>query len=210
MDYFENAYFIIGNAYAGKSTMVRELAKTLDGIACTENYHDALLNELDPEEFPGLTYTRDLKDWHDFIRRSPQEYKDWLDLTQKECEILELRILPDVVKEGRPVFVDTNISIDTLKKITPHDHVLAMLADPSISVRRFFERPDPEKQFLYRLLLEEEAPEKAMENYRQGLELINSKEDYDMFYNSGFNRILRDDNRSIEETLVLARKYFRL
>lgn len=210
MDYFENAYFIIGNAYAGKSTMVKELAKTLDGIAYTENYHDTLLDELDPEEFPGLTYTRDLKDWHDFIRRSPQEYKDWLDLTQKECEILELRILPDVVKEGRPVFVDTNISIDTLKKITPHDHVLVMLADPSISVRRFFERPDPEKQFLYRLLLEEEDPEKAMENYRQGLELINSKEDYDMFYNSGFNRILRDDNRSIEETLVLARKYFRL
>lgn len=210
MDYFENAYFIIGNAYAGKSTMVKELAKTLDGIACTENYHDALLDELDPEEFPGLTYTRDLKDWHDFIRRSPQEYKDWLDLTQKECEILELRILPDVVKEGRPVFVDTNISIDTLKKITPHDHVLVMLADPSISVRRFFERPDPEKQFLYRLLLEEEDPEKAIENYRQGLELINSKEDYDMFYNSGFNRILRDDNRTIEETLALARKYFRL
>ena len=31
--YFENAYFIIGTAYAGKSTMVKELAKRHSGIA---------------------------------------------------------------------------------------------------------------------------------------------------------------------------------
>ncbi|MBO4579110.1 MAG: hypothetical protein J5715_03035 [Clostridiales bacterium] len=210
MDIYKNAYFIIGNAYAGKSTMVKELARVLDGIACTENYHDQLLDDLDPKEFPGLTYTRDLKDWHDFVRRSPQEYKDWLDLTQKECEILELRILPDVLKEGRLVFVDTNISIETLKSLVPRDHVLVMLADPSISVRRFFDRPDPEKQFLYRLLLEEEDPEAAMENYRQGLMLINSQEEYDKFYNSGFNVIVRDENRTVEETLALARKAFGL
>ncbi len=73
--YFENAYFIIGTAYAGKSTMVKELAKRHDGIACEENYHDSFPEELDVDEFPCLTYTRDLEDWHDFIRRSPQEYK---------------------------------------------------------------------------------------------------------------------------------------
>ena len=38
--YFENVYFIIGTAYAGKSTMVKELAKRHNGIACEENYHD--------------------------------------------------------------------------------------------------------------------------------------------------------------------------
>ena len=40
--YFENAYFIIGTAYAGKSTMVKELAKRHNGIACEENYHDKI------------------------------------------------------------------------------------------------------------------------------------------------------------------------
>ncbi len=203
LPYFENAYFIIGTSYAGKSTMVKELAEALDGIACTENYHDALLDTLDPEEFPGLTYTRDLVDWHDFIRRSPQEYKDWIDLTKKECEILELRMLPEICDQGKPVFVDTNISVETLKKITPHDHTLVMLSDPLISVRRFFDRPDPEKQFLYRLIMEEPDPQKAMENYRQGLELICSQESYDELLNSGFNVIHRDENRSIEETLAL-------
>ena len=31
-----------------------------------------------------------------------------------------------------------------------------MLADPDISVNRFFDRPDREKQFLYQLLIKEE------------------------------------------------------
>ncbi len=106
--YFENAYFIIGTAYAGKSTMVKELAKRHGGIACEENYHDNY---------------------------------------------------PEICNQGKPVFVDTNISIATLKKIAPVEHTLVMLADPMISVRRFFERPDPEKQFLYKLIMDEPDPE---------------------------------------------------
>ena len=140
---FNNAYFITGTAYAGKSTMIKLLAKKYDGILCEENYHDQLLPKLDSAEFPFLTYTRDLRDWHDFIRRSPEEYKAWMDGVSHECEILELRILDGLKEQRKPVFVDTNISIETLKKITPSNHVLVMLADPQISVRRFFERPDP-------------------------------------------------------------------
>ena len=90
---FEKVYFINGTAYAGKSTMVKLLAQKYDGIACEENYHDTLLEDLDAKEFPCLCYTRDLEDWHDFIRRSPEEYEAWYDGVSKECEILELQIL---------------------------------------------------------------------------------------------------------------------
>ena len=76
---FDNAYFITGTAYAGKSTMVKLLAEKHGGILCGENWHDAYPERLDPDEFPCLTYTRDLKDWHDFIRRSPEEYEAWYD-----------------------------------------------------------------------------------------------------------------------------------
>jgi len=72
---WENVYFINGTAYAGKSTMVKLLAQKHGGIACEENYHDRLLPELDPAAFPRLCYTRDLQDWHDFIRRSPEDYE---------------------------------------------------------------------------------------------------------------------------------------
>ena len=201
--YFENAYFVIGTSYAGKSTMVKELARKHNGIACEENYHDNYPGELDKNEFPCLTYTRDLVDWHDFIRRSPKEYKDWIDGAKKECEVLELRMLPDICSQGKPVFVDTNICIEKLKQIAPMNHTVVLLSDPKISISRFFDRPDPEKQFLYKLMLEEPDPQKALDNYRQGLELICSQESYDELLNSGFNVIFRDENRSIGQTLAL-------
>ncbi|MBO4368298.1 MAG: hypothetical protein J5859_06265 [Clostridia bacterium] len=207
---FGNAYFINGTAYAGKSTMVKLLAEKYDGILCEENYHDRLLPGLDREEFPGLTYTRDLEDWHDFIRRTPDEYEAWIDRTSAECEKLELLILKDLMQQGKKVFVDTNISLETLRDIADPGHVLIMLADPMISVRRFFERPDREKQFLYRLIMEEAEPEKALENFRRCLERINSPERYERFLHSGFPVIIRDEDRSIAETLELVERTFGL
>ena len=203
---FENAYFINGTAYAGKSTLVKRLAERHHGIACEENYHNVMLDALDSKAFPGLTYTRDLQDWHDFVRRTPDEYEAWINRTSKECEPLELRMLEEICAQGKPVFVDTNICVETLREISDEDHVLIMLADPEISVNRFFNRPDRDKQFLYRLLMEEENPERALENFRQCLARINSPENYDRFLHSGFRVILRDENRSEEETLALAEK----
>lgn len=207
---FNNIYFINGTAYAGKSTMVKLLAEKYGGIACEENYHDKYLSELSKEEFPCLTYTRELEDWHNFVRRTPEEYEAWIDGVSKECEILELRILEELSAQEKPIFVDTNISIETLKAITDYGHVLIMLADPQISVQRFFERPDREKQFLYRLIMEECDPEYAMNNFRQCLMRINSQERYDYFLYSGFSVILRDENRSIKQTLTIVEKVFGL
>ena len=207
---FGNVYFINGTAYAGKSTLVKRLAEKYNGIACEENYHDSFEEELNSQEFPCLTYTRDLKDWHDFVRRTPDEYEAWYKGVSKECEILELRILEELCKEGKPIFVDSNICVDTLREISDNNHVLIMLADPEISVKRFFERPDREKQFLYRLMLEEADPDAALENFRQCLARINSQENYNAFLHSGFPVLLRDENRSIEETVVLAETIFHL
>ena len=47
---FKNVFFITGTAYAGKSTMVKELAKKYSCIACEENYHDDYSGELDAQE----------------------------------------------------------------------------------------------------------------------------------------------------------------
>ena len=207
---FDNVYFINGTAYAGKSTMVRLLAEKYGGIECGENYHDELSETLDPKEFPGLTYTRDLADWGDFVRRTPDEYEAWINTTSLECARLELQILAERSKQGKKVFVDTNISPEVLWEISDKDHVLMMLADPEISVTRFFDRPDSEKQFLYQLLLKEPDPEAAIANFRECLKRINSVENYNAFKNSGFNVLLRDDSRTVEETLGIVEKLFRL
>lgn len=207
---YKNVYFINGNAYAGKSTMIKLLSDKYNGILCEENYQDRKLETLNKKDFPALTYTRDLKDWRHFIRRTPDEYEKWINDVTKECTTIELEILEELVKEDRKIFVDTNIPVDILKEISDEDHVLIMLADPEISVNRFFERPDREKQFLYKLLISEENPETALANFRECLERINSIERYNEFLNSGFNVILRDETRSIEETLNLVEKMFKL
>ena len=207
----DDIYYIIGTAYAGKSTLVKLLAEKYEGIACEENYHDRLVDEkLDKNEFPCLCYTRDLQDWREFIRRTPEEYASWIDGVAKECEILELQILKELKKQGHRIFADTNISIETLKKISDTDHVLVMLSDQMISVNRFFERPDREKQFLYQLLMQEPDPDAAMVNFREMLMRVNSKEAYDKFFNSGFKVLLRDDNRTVKETLEIVEELLRL
>lgn len=200
----DDVYYIIGTAYAGKSTMVTLLAEKYDGIVCEENYHDRLVDDkLDKNEFPCLCYTRDLQDWREFIRRTPEEYAAWCEGVAKECEVLELRILEGLKEQGRKIFVDTNISIETLKKISDTEHVLVMLSDQMVSVNRFFERPDREKQFLYRLLMQEPDPDAALANFREMLMRVNSKQAYDKFLYSGFKVLLRDDNRTVEDTLEI-------
>ena len=207
---YQNVYFINGNAYAGKSTIVKKLAEKYDGILCEENYHDQLQDTLDKKEFPALTYTRDLKDWGDFIRRTPDEYEEWINKVTEECAIIELKILNELVKQNKKIFVDTNIPVSMLKKISDKDHVLIMLTDPNESVNRFFDRPDLEKQFLYQLLLKEENPDLAIENFKNCLKRINSIENYNKFYTSGFNVLIKDESRSIDETLEIVEKYFKL
>lgn len=207
---YQNVYFINGNAYAGKSTIVKKLAEKYNGILCEENYHDQLQDTLDKKEFPALTYTRDLKDWGDFIRRTPDEYEEWINKVTEECAIIELKILNELVKKNKKIFVDTNIPVSMLKKISDKDHVLIMLTDPNESVNRFFDRPDLEKQFLYQLLLKEENPDLAIENFKNCLKRINSIENYNKFYTSGFNVLIKDESRSIDETLEIVEKYFKL
>lgn len=208
---FENVYFINGTAYAGKSTMVKLLAQKYNGIACEENYHNVLLESLNRKEYPNLTYTRDLRDWAEFIRRTPDEYEAWVDGVTKECEKLEIKILEELVaKTSKKIFVDTNISVDVLHELSDDNHVLIMLAHPNISVMRFFDRPDKEKQFLYQLLLKERNPEKAISNFRECLKRINSPERYSAFEKSGFKVITRNENRSIEDTFKLVEELLQL
>ena len=66
------------------------------------------------------------------------------------------------------------------------------------------------KQFLYQLLLKENDPQQAMENFRECLRRINSRERYDAFLHSGFPVVLRDDKRTAEETLSIVEGLFRL
>ena len=108
------------------------------------------------------------------------------------------------------MFVDTNISVDALREISDYHRVAVMLSDPAVSVNRFFDRPDAEKQFIYQQLLKAPDPDAALANYRAILERINSPENYRRLEDSGFFVLKRDEERTPEQTLAILERHFEL
>lgn len=207
---FQNVYFLNGTAYAGKSTMVRLLAEKYDGICCGENYHMELLSAADPVYQPDLCYMDTMRDWQEFIGRTPEEYDRWMSGVAREAAQLEIIKLLQICTTGKNIFVDTNIPLDILKEISDYRHVAIMLSPQYMSVEKFFDRPDFEKQFIYQQIMAAPDPDSAMKNYRKCLEMINSQEHYDEFANSGFFTHLRTKDSTIDGTLAILEKHFGL
>ena len=192
--YLKNVYFITGTAYAGKSTAVKMLAERYGMILCGENYHMAVSETVaTPETHPDLCYNRMLTDWKDFVTRTPEEYERWIYSVGREAAEFEIAELI-AISQNRKVIADTNIPVDVLKEISDYNRVAVMLSPASMSVDRFFDRDDPDKQFLLHVIDSCEDPEAVMENYRRGLARINSREHYDEYANSGFFTVVREDN----------------
>lgn len=198
--YLRNVYFITGTAYAGKSTTVKMLAERYNMVFCGENYHMAVSETVaTPDVQPDICYNKLLKDWRDFVTRSPEEYERWMYSTGREAAEFEVAELISLGSD-RKVIVDTSIPVDILKEISDYSRVAVMLSPLSLSVDRFFDRSDPEKQFLLRVIESCDDPAAVMENYRKGLELINGKKHYDEYANSGFFTVVRpDDGRDTRE-----------
>ena len=192
--YLKNVYFITGTAYAGKSTTVKLLAEKYDMICCGENYHMAVSEPVaTAESHPDLCYNKSLTDWREFVTRTPEEYERWIYAVGREAAEFEVAELLSLGRD-RKVIVDTNIPLDILREISDYNHVAVMLCPQSMSVDRFFDRDDPDKQFLLNVIDSCDDPAAAMENYRKGLERINSKAHYDEYANSGFFTVVREDN----------------
>ncbi|MBO5178095.1 MAG: hypothetical protein J6C07_11610 [Lachnospiraceae bacterium] len=192
--YLRNVYFITGTAYAGKSTMVKMLAERYDMVFCGENYFTEVTDTVaDPVIQPDLCYIKSLTDFKDFVTRAPEEYERWIYGTGREAAGFEIAELISLSRDKK-VIVDTNIPLDILKEISDYNHIAIMLSPQSMSVERFFDRSDPEKQFILSVIDSCENSEEVMKNYRKGLALINSKEHYEEFLNSGFFTLVREDN----------------
>ena len=205
---FQNVYFLNGTACAGKSTMVRLLAEKHNGICCGENYHDELMHLTDPVHQPNLSYFKTMSGWQEFVTRTPEAYDAWMRGTAREAAELEIILLLRLCATGKKIFVDTNISAEILREISDYHRVAMMLSPQWMSVDQFFDRPDADKQFIYRKLLENPDPKWALANYRKILETVNSRAHYEEFAQSGFFTHLRTEESTIEGTLSILEKHF--
>lgn len=210
--YLKNVYFITGTAYAGKSTTVKMLAERYNMVFCGENYHSKVSDAVaTPDAQPDICFLKTLTDWKEFVTRTPEEYERWIYSTSKEAAEFEVAELISI-SQDRKVIVDTNIPVGILKEISNYNHVAVMLSPLSMSVDRFFDRSDPEKQFLLNIIESCEDSKTVMENYRRGLELINGQKHYDEYANSGFFTVVRQDTQkdTREEICEIIARHFGL
>lgn len=207
---FKNVYFINGTAYAGKSTMIKMLAERHGGVICGENYTERLFDLIDRENQPNLSYFDTMSGWQEFLNRTPSEYVAWIDGCSREGAELEIIELIKLSTSVNKIFVDTNIPLDILREISDYRRVAIMLSPQSMSVERFFERGDPEKQFLLEQIGKSENPEATMANFRACIAEINSEERYREFAESGFFTCVRDEDSTVEGTLEILERHFGL
>ncbi len=210
--YLKNVMFITGTAYAGKSTMVALLAEKYGLVPCGENYHSLVADEIIvPERQPNLCYFQTMRDWQEFLNRTPEEYEKWIQGCSLEATEFEVAELIRISQSHR-VIVDTNIPLHILHDIADYHQVAVMLSPQAMSVEKFFDRDDPDKAFIKEQIMKAENPQKTMENFKACLAKVNSKKHYDEFAKSGFFTLVRKDaNRDTrEETLKILSTHFRL
>ena len=136
-------------------------------VCCGENDHMPLQEDLSPGEYPNLCYFHTMRGWDEFLRRTPEQYAAWIEGSAREAAELEIALLIRLTAEDdRPVFVDTNMPVDTLARIADPAHVAIMLSPPEISVSRFFDRGNPEKQFLPRTMEQMPDAGAVLANFR--------------------------------------------
>lgn len=203
--YLRHVCFLNGTAYAGKSTMAAMLAERYDMILCGENYHHTVASQVvTPQEFPNLGYFQTMESWQAFVSRTPDEYERWIEGNVQEIIPFEIAELLHLSGSGdRRIIVDTNLPPEVLHLIAGYHQVAIMLSPQSLSVDRFFDRSDPDKQFLLDQIRQCPDPEWTMRNFRDVLSRINSKEQYEAFANTGFFTLVREDVETDTREAVL-------
>lgn len=208
--YLQNVYFINGHSCAGKSTMVKLLAQRYGMICCGENYHDVFPREkLSRWEQPGLCYFDTMSGWEEWLNMTPEEHWNWTEQVSRECVEIEILELVKLSAEGKKIIVDTNIPADILREISDYRHVAVMLCDPpDACATRFFDREDPEKQFMLEQIKRCRDPEATMKNFTAWT-LYHPPEETD-WQHTGFFTYTRSDFESDtrEETLRILAEHF--
>lgn len=208
--YLQNVYFINGHSCAGKSTMVKLLAQRYGMICCGENYHDAFPREkLSRWAQPGLCYFDTMSGWEEWLNMTPEEHWRWTEQVSRECVEIEILELVKLSAEGKKIIVDTNIPADILREISDYRHVAVMLCDPpDACATRFFDREDPEKQFMLEQIKRCRNPETTLKNFSAWTR-YHPPEETD-WQHTGFFTYTRTDFESDtrEETLRILAEHF--
>jgi adenylate kinase family enzyme len=202
--HLRNVLFVSGTAYGGKTTMTKLIEEKYGFLRYRESTKfDEHLTYANKHYQPAMCYQR--RDWQSFFNRPAEEYAKWL--KDGLAEQAEMAII-DLIKlsQNQRVIADVHIPLEYLKRIAEYHQVVLLIAEPEMIVESFFNRED--KQDMYECIMSTPHPQETLENVKNALKAAATP--LEEFYKSGFKCIIRDDDRSIEQTFREIEKHFHL
>jgi len=202
--HLQNVLFVSGSAYGGKTTMTRKLEETYGFLRYREGTkYDEHLAYADRTHQPAMCYERgDLKD---FFNRPPDLYAQWIiDSITEEAEMAIVDLIQ--LSQHRKVVADVQIPVGYLSRIATFEQVILLVADPAMIVENYFARED--KREVYDAIMSMPNPQRTLANVKKALKL--AAVPVEVYQNSGFKCLVRDDCRSIDETFHQIERHFGL
>ena len=201
--YLRNVYFFCGTVCGGKTTLSKAFAEKhqmqhLEEMALFEKFDELAEQDNQP------VYFSQPQTWEEYFNRPYKEYAHWQeDLLMEQLPLAFLELIR--LSATAPVAADITISPKKILELVNPDRIVFLVTTPEIVVKHYYDRPGPRE--IYETIMGLDNPQKTLENtnkalaYRTQLYLEELEE-------SGVHYLVRNDNRSIEETLVLIDRHF--
>lgn len=206
----KNVYFIGGTACGGKTTMGKALSKKYGFIHFDDNYHTdnfSIFAKLsNPVYQPACARVNKIREsWEDYFNKLAAG-DDMLE--ESAIEHLQFMLL-EIIKLSKDniVVADVHLPVDLAKEITDYNKVAFLVTSPENVVKDFYHRDDHSD--IYDLIMSFKEPQKSLNDLHIYLKWETEKFLKEV-YESDLYTIMRDENSTVENTLSLLEKHFRL
>lgn len=202
--YLTNVYFFCGTACGGKTTVSKAFAEKHGFLWLDEdtlNKRMAVIAE--PAHQPA--WCSRPTDWEVYFNRPYMEYHQWL----SDCgdEMLPMEMLELVrLSATQSVAVDMyNIPPGIATQLTEQNRIVFLVTTPERVVRDYYDRPG--HRAIYDCIMSLRDPQAALDNCNRMLAYGNQLF-LEALYQSGLYYIMRDDDSTVENTLMLVERHF--
>ena len=208
----QNVYFLVGTACGGKTTMAKAISKKYGYIHFNDNWNEEnckVYDSIKNEKYQPNSTKRKEIDWEKYFSRSVEEFLTDKNDNHGTNEYLQFSIIELIkLSYNNKVIADVWIDdFDFLTEISDYNRIACLLAPGELIIRDYYERDD-HKDFT-ECIQSLKDPEKKFETqnelFRIGArEIAENAKKYNLF------SIMRTEESTIENTLSLLEKHFRL
>lgn len=206
----KNVYFLIGTACGGKTTMGKTISEKYGFYHFNDNWHEpnfAVWESLiDPKYQPHYAKRQQIADWEAFFNRSYEEREE--KGSKQSMEYLEFAIIELVkLSQNQKVVADLCMPINLAKEFSDYHRIACLTASAEFMVRDYYDRDD-HREYIECIMSLPNA-EKTLAHDKECL-YRGTQAVLDDVKDSGLFSIMRDENSTVDNTLMMLEKHFQL